>query len=181
MNKHKIFIKECYEGKHGHVCEDWKEKILEHYPEFEKEEFKVGDWIVCNDERFGPERITGTRCEDFLVGEHRKVYTKRYISRKATPKEIEQHLIQEAKKRGYKGGALIVSLGDCFESSHCKGKKEIISKEINFDYDLDCDLLWVDSIDPSSSLIIYEKGRWAEIIPTMTKEEAEKKLNCKIV
>jgi len=28
---------------------------------------------------------------------------------------------------------------------------------------------------------IFQNGQWAEIIPTMTKQEAEEKLNCKIV
>ena len=46
MGKHKQFIKDAYNGEFGSMCSEWKETILKSYPEFEKVEFKVGDWII---------------------------------------------------------------------------------------------------------------------------------------
>ncbi|MGB2525665.1 hypothetical protein [Flagellimonas sp. SN16] len=47
MNKHKKFIKDCYEGKHGTMCQEWKERILEHYPEFVYKCPENG-WAYCH-------------------------------------------------------------------------------------------------------------------------------------
>lgn len=165
MNKHKIFIKECYEGKHGTMCQEWKDTILEHYPEF-KEEFKVGDYVIETLSRGQFARITGFEDSktfelELLDGNEDVDYIKDY--RKATPKEIEQHLIQEAKKRGLWGVPIKAING------------EVYGKVFKVDYEYDDDCLW------SEYGRVYRRGKWAEIIPTMTKEEAEKKLNCKIV
>ena len=46
MNKDYKFIKDAYEGKLGlEMCQDWEDLILNAYPEFKEEEFKVGDWV----------------------------------------------------------------------------------------------------------------------------------------
>lgn len=190
MNKHKIFIKDCYEGKHGTMCQEWKDTILEHYPEFKKEEFKEGDWAVFDKKPVCwaslLNRHDGTNEVDYPYvfriikirndGEYTAADCGKYgwsltSARKATPKEIEQHLIQEAKKRG-------LDKND-FESLSSNTNNEMydISK---WYYKESRDTLY-SAPERCGGKAVYSKGKWAEIIPTMTKEEAEKKLNCKIV
>lgn len=180
MNKHKKFIKDAYEGKYGTMCQDWKNTILEHYPEFKEEEFKVGDWVVVS-----KKNCTKPNPVDALVVyrndgkdtygfSHKGDWIRSFcttndmqnksLTRKATPKEVEKRLIEEAKKRGYKKG----------------NYKCLWTNDVRYDdcipmYALDEDRLWL------KNGCVYSKGKWAEIIKTMTKEEAEEKLGCKIV
>ncbi len=83
----------------------------------------------------------------------------------ATTEEVEAALIAEAKKRGFKEGVWYRKPTFIEEA---KGKMiySINSGELYF---------------TGSSYTIFKNGVWAEIIPTMTKQEAEEKLKCKIV
>lgn len=78
-------------------------------------------------------------------------------------------LISEAKKRGYKNGD--------YKCLTCFGT-DYIADENEYVYEHEVNQLWQGK---SVFNKIYEKGNWAEIIPTMTIEEAEKKLNCRII
>tara|TARA_R110000764_G_scaffold179285_2_gene265362 strand:+ start:113 stop:463 length:351 start_codon:yes stop_codon:yes gene_type:complete len=78
-------------------------------------------------------------------------------------KEVEQALIEEANKRGFKKG-VIANLTHC---GHRNSRAEIL----NENYRYNGRYLSIDNF------IIFEKGKWAEIIKqTITKEEAEKQL-----
>tara|TARA_R110000823_G_scaffold234665_3_gene360875 strand:+ start:28 stop:378 length:351 start_codon:yes stop_codon:yes gene_type:complete len=78
-------------------------------------------------------------------------------------KEVEQALIEEANKRGFKKG-VIANLTHC---GHRNSRAEIL----NENYRYNGRYLSIDNF------IIFEKGKWAEIIKqTITKEEAEKEL-----
>lgn len=92
----------------------------------------------------------------------------------ATDEEVEQALINEATKRGYKKGCCIKRKFDF------KLKTVVIDAD---EYPLDDEYNYNLSEDYLEYLgfVIYSKGMWAEIIPTMTKEEAEKILNVKII
>lgn len=185
MNKHKKFIKDAYEGKYGSICQDWKDTILEHYPEFKEEEFKVGDWIIGNDD-FGDTELKGTQIGRIIktrkggfdvVGgfydeSHRKLTWGTQV-RKATPNEIREHLIAEANRRGYRDGILI----ECIEGA--VGTIGQFRQIRNFRYSESLDRL--DAQFGNYSYTVYSKGQWAEIINTMTKKEAEEKLGCKII
>ena len=85
----------------------------------------------------------------------------------ATEEEVKTALINEAKKRGYNKGLYVDFFG--------VGKRFIPFYVISYYY-----------TNNSISLIhddyfIFKDGIWAEIIETITKEEAEKILNKKIV
>jgi hypothetical protein len=172
MGKHKKFIKDAYEGKYGTMCQDCKDTILEHYPEF-----KVGEWVVVPEH--GVVRLLMSPLESWkwtfsdADTNHIDHFDDDFIERKATPKEVEEHLIEEAKNRGFVNGAMFISVktdvttnsthkissGPYFEKRHTNG----------------------DYVLYDSRGYVFANGQWAEIIPTMTKEEAEEKLGCKIV
>lgn len=173
MNKHKKFIKDAYEGKYGTMCQDWKDTILEHYPEFKEEEFKVGDWVIgISMFPLKPRKITSFDGKvakyndpDIGKGENNGCHVKNL--RKASPKEVEEHLIEEAKKRGFGNGYS----AKCLVSNGC----HYTVKDNDWDYRVRTDILF------NGTCMVYREGKWAEIIKTMTKEEAEEKLGCKIV
>lgn len=83
-----------------------------------------------------------------------------------TKEEVSKALIIEAKKRGYKNGNY-----KCLSNSKT--------------YNISCDLFGFEDntlyhgIDLRN--IVFSNGKWAEIIETITKEEAEKLLNKKII
>ena len=86
-------------------------------------------------------------------------------------KETElEDLINEAKKRGLKEGVTIVDARD--------GRIETISnnyyrlQNICDDYGKEL----IVSADSFNYTVLFSKGKWATILQTITKEEAEKKL-----
>ena len=94
----------------------------------------------------------------------------------ANNKEVETALINEAKKRGFLKGIY-------FDNSILKdedfGHGNQIKKEVHFS---ECDngTIWCHS-EIGYNRQLFRNGIWATIIPTITKQEAEEKLNCKIV
>lgn len=106
--------------------------------------FKNGEWI-----RIGS---SISRCDQDMF----LTYPKTLICRRATPSEIESHLIEEAKRRGYKKGVIVD-----------ENKYEI--SDNNFKYDDFLDGLYV-KINNERLLPIYLNGVWVEII----KDEAIK-------
>lgn len=86
----------------------------------------------------------------------------------ASDSEVLEALTNEAKKRGFVKGV-------CFNIVN--GERESINIDKNSRYGFD---------NYGNKLLmnnwcIFENGKWAEIIKTYTKEEAEKMLNAKIV
>ena len=183
MNKHKAFIKDCYEGKHKSMCQEWKDLILEHYPEFEpKEKFKVGDWVTVKTPRiygWRDDTVRISRIDGFQYWSFNRLDCKKeeYTTapyenyRKATKEEIETALIAEAKRRGFEKGVMVnqkpAYLGN--------GSPSVVINGGTFGFSAEYSNMHLGGTG------IYNNGKWAEIIPTMTKEEAEKKLNVKIV
>lgn len=79
----------------------------------------------------------------------------------ATPKEVEEALIKEAKKRGLKEGSRIKDLQT--------GKiKTLKFKELSFYSDMLCD---------GYGCAIFENGKWAEIVKTKTIDEIARDLS----
>jgi len=175
MNKHKKFIKKAYNGELGlTMCSEWKEAIEKQYPEF-KNQSKVGEWhkgigktLVCitnNDNGniygYGFDK-DGKYWEDDSY-DWLDVYNDL-----ATKEEVEKALINEAKRRGYHKKHFICLNGN-------EEDKDYKSLQVEHD-------LW----DEGSAIHVKNKwcfigGKWAEIIETITKEEAEKQLGKKIV
>lgn len=83
----------------------------------------------------------------------------------ATEQEVKIALENEAVKRGFKEGNY-----KCLYSHEVNEINSLIKI-----YCMDLDRLWIESG------VVYENGKWAEIITTLTKKEAEEKLNCKII
>lgn len=89
----------------------------------------------------------------------------------ATESEVSTALIAEAKKRGLVEGAY-------FYNDHLKGgsvKTPRRFKSNEYKYDVDKNTLCL------SGWLIFQNGVWATPIPTLTKAEAEEKLQCKII
>jgi hypothetical protein len=84
----------------------------------------------------------------------------------ATDKEVETALINEAKKRGLKEG---IHFSSPINKFNYKTDNNV------YTYQTESNRLFL------SDYSIFDSGIWATIIPTMTKAEAEAKLNCKIV
>lgn len=97
-------------------------------------------------------------------------------------------LITEAEKRGFKSGVYFKSL-DGYNVPH------LIGDEINFwpnenDYGKNNLALRISADEKDwgmndgkgcSNPAIFKNGQWAEIVPTITKKEAEQKLRAKII
>lgn len=124
-----------------------------------KPTYKVGDWVYTGYNLLKIGRITYMDIPWIEVrdamGNGTNVHIKKI--RKATPSEIESHLIEEAKRRGYKKGTKIC----CAEFNTLKAT--IISND--FAYDADNDDLYVETDDINTSYYsVYKKGKWAEIL-----------------
>lgn len=191
MNKHKNFIKKAYNGELGlTMCQEWKNKILENYPEFKEEELKIGDWVVLKNKRPGTwnyggkmDRYLGSLQRIRKIGINRVCFDgpeteiwgflQKDIERKATKEEITEHLIAEADRRCLVSGAGIKPLKDWFYGI---GNSMVIGHECNYIYYPSNDTLIVESSN-SYNICLYSEGKWAEILNTMTKSEAEQRLN----
>ena len=145
-----------------------REKIKQWFPDAFKPELKVGKWykvpnskyIICitdvkKNKAFGFD-FEGEYCDENTFGF--------YNCQEATPQEVETALINEAKKRGLKAyGAYIKSTQGVFGTIN-GGSYIYSSNKLYY-----------------SGFVIFDNGQWAEIIETITKEEAEKLLNKKII
>jgi len=90
-----------------------------------------------------------------------------------TNQEVEQAFKNEAVRRGFKEG---VYFKECKRQSSVCIVEGICNQNMYFiEYEDGEEVLL------SGGRAIFCNGIWAEIIPTKTKEEAEKLLNCKIV
>ena len=176
------FVKEAHEN----ACSTWKLRIEKEFPELfeKKEDFKVGDWVFF-ESFLSKEKVariiendssTPHTCYavDVPFNDWGGLNIQKNQTRKATKEEVEKHLIEEAKKRGFKEGVII----DNKNIYSCGDQSVTTSNEILFGHSVENMLeMWVGR----NLETIYKEGKWAEIIPTMTKEEAEAELNCKIV
>ena len=99
-----------------------------------------------------------------------------YIERnnliKATDQEVEEALIKEAKRRGYKDGVICKSFNhNCdLKINQCE-KSHYVAEYNKLRYGKDGNRL----------VVVYSNGKWAEIIETITIEQAEKELGKKII
>tara|TARA_R110000803_G_scaffold131141_8_gene198451 strand:+ start:567 stop:1109 length:543 start_codon:yes stop_codon:yes gene_type:complete len=108
----KLFILEA----HSFACSEWKQKIQTEFPKlFVKQELEVGKWYKETDKN--KLLICITDCKNIhgygftRTGEFTKDFYREgdaYMFTPATDQEVEQALIKEAKKRGFKKGAYMV-------------------------------------------------------------------------
>jgi hypothetical protein len=155
--------------------DDWIKTII---PDAFKKELEVGKWYTPCNENEGvallycenPEnkhscgygfdfKGNWTRTYSIIASDH-------VTYRKATPQEVKDALICEAKKRGYKDGVSFKSAVSNFVDI-CNG---------NFIYNAELNKLY------SNGTCVFSNGIWATIIQPekMTHEQIEKELGRKI-
>lgn len=88
----------------------------------------------------------------------------------ATDEEVRTALAAEAKRRGFKEGVWV--------KNH-QSKKAIQMKGVDYVYSDEYNIgIWERTT--SHGLWVFMNGVWSDIIPSITKEEAEKQLRVKI-
>ena len=157
-----------------------QEKLKQWFPEAFETKLEVGRWyknkdtesIICC-ESYYLCLTEGLICKGYGVDMFSDWVTDYKICDciPATDSEVEAALINEAKKRGFKEGVYANNTNIC----EIGGKWEV--KANNFEL-LNNGLLVTKD---NRSVVLSKEGKWAEIIPTMTRQEAEGKLGCKIV
>lgn len=151
------------------------ELLKEMFPEAFIEEIKIGTWIKCvskgnllffkstePNSNYGFSFVTKQWSEKLSV----RVMDYEFIT--ATDDEVEAALIAEAEKRGFKPGVYFKSMSS--------GGLVFNTEVVNWK-------LWGKNglAMHGCNSVVMRGGIWATIIPTMTKAEAEDKLNCKII
>lgn len=157
-------------------------KVKEWFPEVFEVKLEVGKWYkrIWKDGDVDLFLISDFKDDKFVVGEffrnddrleegigyryeNENENDERYSDFKATEQEVFEALKNEAVKRGFVEGSL------------CKwyGRGIIKVNKLR----LQGNKLWCNY----DNIIMDEKGKWATIIPTKTRKQAEKELNCKII
>ena len=161
--------KEFIKKAHSAACSDWKENIEKEFPKLFKEDaLVVGKWYKCEDYLMvwnDGERTYGFF--DGQFGEWSFGKDKKNELILATDKEVEEALIKEAKKIGYKNVNIknLESIDNMLSTHHSSVSSD------RYYYNVSENALWF------MGRLIFWNGKWAEIITeTITKEQAEKEL-----
>jgi hypothetical protein len=128
------------------------------FPEVFKTELEVGKVYKYTDSGSYGFTTNGNWCENLGVCKQDK-YTE------ATTEEWQSALIEEAKRRGL------------YDAEHFKHANTLTS---NYNVNTFLPTVGSDSVWTKYGCI-FHKGIWAEIIKTISKEEAEKQLGLKII
>ena len=178
--------KEFIKRAHSAACSQWKAEIENEYPKlFVKEELVVGRWywvdmghskpmLAVWNSKYGNDVSYGftTRGEWGNLGLYDYFkYTP------ATDKEVETVLIKEAKRRGFKEGVSVDGL--MTYSGKISGKNPLNENKFYY-YNKGTGKLFVNR-NNTSNICIFDNGKWATIIETITKEQAEKELGKTII
>ena len=142
----KEFIKELYDGS----CDGLKKRFEKEFPKLFKKE---------------------------VLTEARKRYKNLMVSGKhgikATDKEVEEALIKEAKRRGFKRGVKFIKLSNgvvqtVYGLPYFQAGRVAVESPIT-----EWSSLYKGGCSNPS---IFDNGKWATIVETITKEQAEKEL-----
>jgi hypothetical protein len=168
--------KEFIKKAHSAACNEWKKKIEKEFPKlFKKSALVIGKWYKRKEDsslwfvthiKNGCSYGYGFDYQGRWADES-KGFNYSLKLNKATAKEVEEALIKEAKRRGFKKGVRVdrVNLSDDYNPNNELKEDTINTIELFSD-----GYLWV------SNILIYDDGNWATIIETITKEQAEKEL-----
>lgn len=166
--KQQQFIKDAYNS--NDVCSEWKTKIKHIFPKvFKETELEVGKWYWRDGELmvWNDGKNTYGFNDDGLWGSGFCFSTKHDL-KPATKEEVEQALIAEAKKRGFKDGV-------CFKTA-VNGYISTFKGQPCFHGSMGFNLYGSDYEG-----CVFIDGKWATIVETISKEQAEKELGKKIV
>ena len=169
----KDFIKKAHEN----ACSEWKTNIEKEFPElFKEDSLVVGKWYkwLGINKSIG---VLGEKCKfhkdsyklSYFIGEGSYTSCSSKYLEPATDKEVEQALIKEAKKRGFKEGVN-------YKTASERLVQELVFNKLQFNQDGNGGYL-TDGCRGS----IFEYGKWATILETITKEQAEKELGKTII
>ena len=161
-----------------------KYKMKDEFPEVFEVKLEVGKWykrphgkalfFIVGDPKITPFEVYGFDMEgNWMNLEKARTFPDYEIE--ATEQEVFEALKNEAVKRGFKEGVYITPMysdgKDYFQDEN------IINKPLNFH--LKVSTLEVDGGDDRYR--IFVNGKWATILKTKTKEEADKLLGVKII
>jgi len=132
---------------------------------YTNEEIQSGFTLNCNKKSIGLKGVNG-RVWGVLADKFEE----------STEQEVFEALKNEAVNRGFKEGAYVKRNQEMLdERGTPRAKEEVLIENNVFIFSLEENYISIDG------RVIFSDGKWAEIIPTLTKKEAEEKLNCKIV
>ena len=154
------------------ICKDYESK--------QEPEFKIGQWVIGKNDYYPtePERIREIEGCQYKPEEWAKRFQDEsydfpwnsfeYI-RPATEEEIESHLKKICEEKGYKTGIKLKSINVGEE-----GRIYTIADTYDFKYDSVDDCIRIvtpqeEWIEGCSNPSIYQKGKFAEIIPDKKK------------
>ena len=167
--------KEFIKKAHSAACSEWKENIEKEFPKlFKGDALEVGKWYKLTKDYGNLEKGSvfpfikyQGLFEDYAVIGH-SIFDNSKIDYRAphsntltpaTDKEVEEALIKEAKRRGFKEGVKFKCL---YNKTVSYGYSPMLCSE---------GYLWIDGG------CVFKEGKWAEIIKdTITKKQAEKEL-----
>ena len=167
--------KEFIKKAHSAACSEWKENIEKEFPKLFKEDaLVVGEWYKRKEDsrlwfvthiKNGCSYGYGFDYSGYWADES-KGFNFSLELNKATDKQAEQALIKEAKKIGYKNVKIsnLESIGNMLLNHH-----SLISSD-RYYYNVSENALWF------MGRLIFWNGKWAKIVETITKEQAEKEL-----
>ena len=149
----KTEIKEFIKEQHAEACSEWKVKIEEKFSELFKSEIEVGKWYYRGDELvvWNDRKLTYGFSANGIWNDSMLCSISRGLT-PATDKEVEDALIAEAKRRGFKKGVNFINTTgrkvNCFNTL-----------EACVDYNKNLGVCFGDG----NGLIFYN-GKWATII-----------------
>ena len=161
--------KEFIKKAHSAACYEWKENIEKEFPKlFKGDALVVGKWYKSEISVFRVTSLAPLKSYGVYSGKWGDEFytdvTTKY--RPATDKEVEQALIKEAKRRGYRKNAVIIT-------SKTGVKKTLNSNHFKM---IGNNLVCLSSKESYIYSSVFTNGKWAEIVETITKEQAEKEL-----
>ena len=163
--------KEFIKKAHEEACSEWKQNIEQEFPKLFKSEELYNGWYKDSQNEwcmFFQDGMMeyGFNTDGNWRGDIKHFYSPIYSDYKATDQEVEEALIKEAKNRGFKEGNY-----KCLEGSIYKHSD---------DYKFYGSLLVTGFVDGARN-VLFKDGKWATIIETITKAEAEKELGKTII
>ena len=160
--------KEFIKKAHSAACSEWKENIEKEFPKLFKEDaLVVGKWYKSEGCLFNYQKqsnVYGFFTDGSWMNGDWIWYGAN--AKPATDKEVEEALIKEAKKRGFKEGVRIKS----------KWMPNISANKLNGKFMFDNKFELCAATNGLMIYTIFQNGVWAEIVDTITKEQAEKEL-----
>ena len=155
--------KEFIKKAHSAACSDWKTNIEKEFPKLFKEDaLVVGKWYKSEGCLFNYQKqsnVYGFFTDGSWMNGDWIWYGAN--ARLATDKEVEEELIKEAKRRGFKEGVKFKSVSSGNNIERVYGGFRYFSNQNQF-----C----------SGGGSVFIGGKWATIVETITKEQAEKEL-----